>query len=68
MITPEERMIFDMLSAKIGQLPVIELENKRKTKKEIEQEVIQNAIKHRTSRAIKKNLQKKFKESSKKVL
>lgn len=58
MITTEERMIFDMLSAKIGHVPVIELSNKRKTRKEIEQEVIENAIKHRTSRAIKKNLQK----------
>lgn len=34
------------------------LSNKRKTKKEIEIEVCENAIKHRISRAIKKNLSK----------
>jgi hypothetical protein len=58
MITTEERIIFDMLLAKIGHVPTVELSNKRKTKKEIEQEVIENAIKNRASRAIKKNLQK----------
>lgn len=34
------------------------LSNKKKTKKEIEQEVIENHYKHRTLRAIKKNLRK----------
>lgn len=58
MITTEERMIFDMLSAKIGHVPAIELSNRRKTKKEIEQEVIENHYKHRALRAIKKNLRK----------
>ncbi len=54
-LTKEERMIFDMLSAKIGHVPIIELSNKKKNKKEIEQEVIENAIKCRALRAVKKN-------------
>jgi hypothetical protein len=58
MLTNEERLIYDMLSAKIGYVPVITIENKRETKKERDQRIIQNAIKHKALRAIKKNLQK----------
>jgi hypothetical protein len=53
MLTNEERLIYDMLSAKIGYVPVLSIENKRETKKS-DQRIIQNAIKHKALRAIKK--------------
>jgi hypothetical protein len=33
MLTNEERLIYDMLSAKIGYVPIISIENKRETKR-----------------------------------
>jgi hypothetical protein len=64
MLTNEERLIYDMLSAKIGYVPVLRIENKRETKKERDQRIIQNAIKHKALRAIKK----KFAKNSSKIV
>lgn len=62
MITTEENLILDMLLAKRGRITKVELSNKKETKKEYDQrmvkEVIENAIKCKASRAIKKNLRK----------
>lgn len=58
MITTEERMIYDMLSAKIGHVPVVEINNRKETAKEMQQRVIQDAIKYKALRATKKNLHK----------
>jgi hypothetical protein len=33
MLTNEERLLYDMLSAKIGYVPIISIENKRETKR-----------------------------------
>jgi hypothetical protein len=43
-----------MLSAKIGYVPIISIENKRETKKERDHRIIQKTIKHKALRAIKK--------------
>jgi len=56
MITTEERMIFDMLSAKIGHVPTVEITNRKETVKEMQQRLYNNHIKHKALRATKKNL------------
>jgi hypothetical protein len=58
MLTNEERLIYDMLASKIGTVPSISIENKRETKKEMQQRIIKEAIKHKALRSTKKNLQK----------
>jgi hypothetical protein len=45
-----------MLSAKIGYVPILSIKTKKL--KERDHRIIQNAIKHKALRAIKKNLQK----------
>lgn len=56
MITTEERLIYDMLSAKIGHVPVIEITNRKETAKEMQQRLYDNHNKHKALRATKKNL------------
>lgn len=56
MITTEERMIFNMLSAKIGHVPAVEITNRKETVKEMQQRLYKNCNKHKALRSIKKNL------------
>ena len=56
MITTEERMIYDMLSAKIGHVPTVEVTNRKETVKEQFQRLRKNCNKHKVLRATKKNL------------
>jgi hypothetical protein len=58
MLTPLARTILEALSAIDSGKDIIQLNNKKETNKEREQRIIQNAIKHKALRAIKKNLQK----------
>lgn len=52
MITAEERMIFDMLSAKIGHVPKLVINKKQ----EMELRVSKNFTQYKVKIAIKKNL------------
>lgn len=57
-LTKEENIILNLLLSKRGAVPEIELNLRKQTKKEMIQEVCQNAIKYRDLRAIKKNQSK----------
>lgn len=58
MITTEERIIYDMLSAKIGHVPILEITNRKETVKEKDIERYKNHLKYKALRATKKNLTK----------
>ena len=57
-LTKEENIILNLLLSKKGAVPVIEINNRKETAKEMQQRVIQDAIKYKALRATKKNKNK----------
>ena len=56
MITTEENLILDMLLAKRGHVPAVEITNRKESVKEMQQRLYKNCNKHKALRSIKKNL------------
>jgi hypothetical protein len=64
MLTNEERLIYDMLSAKIGYVPVLSIETSEKLKKNVIKELFKTLLNTRLYELLKK----KFAKNSSKIV